>query len=89
MNELREQFFGLIKELGITSIDRWVESRKFRRKEYKTYYIRCIIGDKEYVMSMDEYTPTYRLMNSDRTFTLLLCCRFEFFEKELRRKCNR
>lgn len=88
MNELREQFFGLINELGLTSIDRWAESRKFRREEYTTYYIRVIIGDKEYVMSMDDYQPTYRLSSSDGTRTYIYCCRFEIFKEALRHKCN-
>lgn len=88
MNELREQFFGLIKELELTSIDRWEESRKFRRKEYKTYYIRCIIKDKEYVMCMDEYQPTFSIMNADSTLTYVYCHRFEFFKEALKHRCS-
>ena len=88
MNELREQFFGLSNELGLTAIDRWAEAREFRGKAYTTYYIRFLYNEKEYVMYMDDYRPTFALMNSDRTFNYIYCCRFEFFERALREKCN-
>ena len=88
MNELREQFFGLINELGLTSIDRWWEPRKFRNHAYKTYYIRFLYNEKEYITYMDNYQPTYGFANGDGTITYHFGHNFEHLRSAIKRKCH-